>query len=196
MSSVFVAMLALAYFTSRSADMNPAFRRSISLIGALVLLPACLAIAASRSPYPQIRVDGATRVAAWLVAVGLPLAFAGYHRRRGVVFNAIGAAWLIGLATFTNASWTGQLTSYAWCAIGSVGMVAWGIYEQEKPYINMGVVGFAFTVLSFYFSSVMAALDRSIALMAGGVLFLIGGYLLERVRRNLVARVQGAGGRP
>ncbi len=43
----------------------------------------------------------------------------------------------------------------------------------------------------FYFSDVMDKLGRSASLIGLGVLFLFGGWALERTRRQLVARVAG-----
>jgi hypothetical protein len=39
----------------------------------------------------------------------------------------------------------------------------------------------------------MDKLGRSVALIGFGVIFLIGGYELEKLRRKLVARVAGGG---
>lgn len=50
--------------------------------------------------------------------------------------------------------------------------------------------GFALTVLAFYFANVMGKLERSASLMGLGLLFLGGGWLLERTRRRLVAQVK------
>jgi hypothetical protein len=44
----------------------------------------------------------------------------------------------------------------------------------------------------FYFSSVMDKLDRSLGLIMLGVLFLAGGWLLERTRRRLVSSMNPA----
>jgi uncharacterized membrane protein len=71
--------------------------------------------------------------------------------------------------------------------------VAWGLRDSDKARINLGVLGFAVTVFAFYFSSVMDKLGRSVALIGFGVIFLIGGYELEKLRRKLVARVAGGG---
>jgi len=46
-------------------------------------------------------------------------------------------------------------------------------------------------VIIFYFSDVMDKLGRSASLIGLGVLFLFGGWALERARRGLVARVTG-----
>ena len=57
--------------------------------------------------------------------------------------------------------------------------------------VNVGAVIFAATVLAFYFSQVMDKLGRSVSLIGLGVLFLIGGWALERVRRQLVHQARG-----
>jgi hypothetical protein len=76
---------------------------------------------------------------------------------------------------------------YAWCAAGSVAMVAWGIYEFRAERINLGMAGFALTIAFFFFSSVMDRLGRSASLMALGILFVGGGWYWEKLRRKLVA---------
>jgi len=63
------------------------------------------------------------------------------------------------------------------------------VRQRSRLLINLGSAGFAATVLWFYFSSVMDKLGRSFSLIALGLLFLLGGWLLERVRRRLVARI-------
>jgi hypothetical protein len=50
------------------------------------------------------------------------------------------------------------------------------------------------TVAFFYFSSIMDKLGRSASLIGLGVLFLLGGWALERTRRRLIARLEA--GRP
>jgi len=46
----------------------------------------------------------------------------------------------------------------------------------------------ALTLIVFYFSEVFDKLGRSASLIGLGVLFLLGGWLLERLRRQLVQR--------
>jgi uncharacterized membrane protein len=57
--------------------------------------------------------------------------------------------------------------------------------------VNFAAAGFALTVMSFYFETVMTKMGRSVSLMGLGLLFLVGGYLLERVRRRMVGSVKG-----
>ena len=40
---------------------------------------------------------------------------------------------------------------YAWFAIGAVGLCAWGFRDARPARINLGIAGFALTVLAFYF---------------------------------------------
>lgn len=82
------------------------------------------------------------------------------------------------------------LVLYALCALGSVGMVAWGLYEKRKERLNLGIAGFAIAVLFFYFDGFMGKLGRSASLLVLGVLCLVGGYALELTRRRLTARME------
>jgi hypothetical protein len=53
--------------------------------------------------------------------------------------------------------------------------------------VNLGIVGFAIAVGWFYFSDIYGAVSRSLALIGLGVLFLAGGWALEKMRRGLLA---------
>jgi uncharacterized membrane protein len=79
--------------------------------------------------------------------------------------------------------------AYVLVAALTVFLVWWGVREVSKPLVNYGIVAFALTVMWFYFSSVMDKLGRSLGLIALGVLFLAGGWLLETMRRRLVAKM-------
>ena len=80
-----------------------------------------------------------------------------------------------------------NILTYAAVAAAAVFLVAWGVHISAKALVNYGMVAFAFTVMWFYFSSVMDKLGRSLGLITLGVLFLAGGWLLERTRRRLVS---------
>jgi hypothetical protein len=83
-----------------------------------------------------------------------------------------------------------QVGLYGWCALGSVALGFWGLSEARRERINLGVAGFALTVVFFYFSSIMDKLGRSASLIGLGILFLLGGWALERTRRRLIARLE------
>jgi hypothetical protein len=76
------------------------------------------------------------------------------------------------------------------CAVGSIGLVAWGLYEKRKERVNLGVAAFAISVLFFYFDSFMGKLGRSAGLIGLGLICLAGGYALEITRRKLVAKME------
>ena len=77
--------------------------------------------------------------------------------------------------------------------LAAVGLTVWGVREAHRLRINVGVLAFALTVLSFYYSSVFDRIGRSLGLVALGVLFVGGGWLLERTRRRLLDRIGGDG---
>jgi uncharacterized membrane protein len=80
--------------------------------------------------------------------------------------------------------------AYALVASTAVFFVWWGIRNLAKPLVNYGMVGFALTVMWFYFASVMDKLDRSLGLIGLGILFLVGGWALEYTRRRIVAGME------
>ena len=89
--------------------------------------------------------------------------------------------------TYSGRTWTHSepnILTYAVVAAAAVFLVAWGVHISAKALVNYGMVAFALTVMWFYFSSVMDKLGRSLGLITLGVLFLAGGWLLERTRRN------------
>jgi uncharacterized membrane protein len=128
----------------------------------------------------------------------LPLSLAWWLRGKRIWLNVIAAFWVAALSitslrfrvdhavSFTSAN---DLALYAVCALGSIGLIAWGMREGRKERVNLGIAGFALTVLFFYFSTVMDKLGRSASLIGLGLLFLLGGWLLEKTRRRLLAQM-------
>jgi hypothetical protein len=88
----------------------------------------------------------------------------------------------------------GTLPLYAWWATGALALVSWGVAESRTERVNLGSAMFACTILAFYFSQVMDKLGRSASLIGVGILFIAGGWALERGRRHLIRRMEG--GRP
>ena len=80
--------------------------------------------------------------------------------------------------------------AYAMVAAAAIFLVWWGVRTSAKALVNYGMFGFAATVAWFYFSSVMDKLGRSLGLITLGVLFLAGGWFLERTRRRLVSGIE------
>ena len=194
-------VLALTYLSARTAEKGGSPRRAVMTIGWLALLPctgAVLSIPWTWSPQ-QSHISPSLLALGWLGIFGLPLLLAFWMRGRAGWMNVAAAAWVALLGTtvlhqFQPGSLPHQwnkLGPYIWCGIGSVGLVAWGFYEARKERINLGFAAFGLTVVAFYFSDVIDKLGRSASLVGAGVVFLLGGWALERTRRRLIARLGG-----
>jgi uncharacterized membrane protein len=82
-----------------------------------------------------------------------------------------------------------RVAMYAVVAATCVFLAWWGVREASRAIVNFGVAAFALTVVWFYFSDIMGKLDRSLGLIVLGVLFLAGGWALEKTRRRMVASI-------
>ena len=157
----------------------------------------------------QTFVPFSTRVWAWIVIAALPLAIAAFHGHKGLVppTLAIGLAvalpWCLRAQTHLEGHPTPvprtytvlepTLAAYALVALFAVFLCAWGVRMASKALGNLGIVGFAITVAWFYFSDIFDKVGRSLGLIGLGVLFLAGGWALEKMRRRLMARMDAAG---
>jgi uncharacterized membrane protein len=189
-------VLAVTYLSACTDSLVSPTRRALAWIGGLALIPCVLAVLAA-SEISAAGLSGtattAGLTAGWGLGMLLPLAVAFVLRGRAAGWNLLAVLWVVVLGTVghdvtTSYVWH-ELGPYLWCAVGSVGLVAWGLLEKRTERINLGVAGFALTVLIFYFSSVMDKIDRATSLIGLGALFLAGGWILERTRRRLVAHV-------
>jgi hypothetical protein len=192
--AVGVVLLAVAYVSARRDDRDRSLRRGLGWIGGIALIPAAAVVAvltheawdllAREGPLP-----GGLAFAGWSAAIAIPLGLSFFLRGREAWTSALAMAWGVLLALLHP-----EAIGYLWCAAGAVGLVAWGLRDGRPERINLGVAGFAITLLSFYFSNVMDKFGRSLGLMGLGALFLLAGWALERTRRRLLAQIAGARG--
>ncbi len=193
-----ILTLAITYFTALTPDTSSYVRKALSWIGGIILIPASgLAIcfgsygSLNTSPMPPGHL-----VFGWGLALLLPLVLAWLLRGRRVWLNVIAALWVVALSIsgiYLRGSLSHSLDAlpvYVLCALGSVGLVAWGMKEHRKERINLGILGFALTILTFYFSTMMDKLGRSASLVGLGLLFLLGGWFLEKARRRLLGYIK------
>jgi uncharacterized membrane protein len=129
----------------------------------------------------------------WCVIGAALSTVAGSRDQRRVVERA----GLIGLfaATLGLLWWADEykgLPIYPVCLLLALVVAGLGVRFVKKDAINLSVVMFGTTVLFFYSSTVMDKLGRSASLIGLGVLFLAGGFALERTRRRLLSRTKGA----
>lgn len=134
----------------------------------------------------------------WL-GLAIPLLVAWGRKRSSTVYVA--AAALTGLVLphlFRYNYWTAHglshraLAGHAWIAAFAALTAWWGLRERSKALLNFGVVAFGLSVLFFYSSDVMNKLDRSLSLIGLGILFVVGGWLLEKTRRRMTKHMQEA----
>ena len=142
------------------------------------------------------------RIWGWAVIAGLPLFFALFRLRRSLVPVAAALVFSIALPWCTR-TWTEtyhnggfhnsfnrtepNLAAHALVAAFAVFLIWWGVRLGSRALVNLGVVGFAVAVGWFYFSDIFGKVGRSLGLIGLGVLFLAGGWALEKTRRGLVA---------
>ena len=190
-----VACVAIAYFTIGQKKRETSAGKALVWIGGVAILPSLglfvvtgyEAALALRGQEPLPHTDA---VIGWTIALVAPLLFAFVMRGRKVLLNVVATLWiaLLGVISHQN-TMQHSVVVYLWLAIGSVGLIGWGMVERARERVNVGVAGFALTVLGFYFSNVMDKLGRSASLIGLGVLLIAGGWAMERMRRRLVARL-------
>ncbi|HET7208211.1 MAG TPA: DUF2157 domain-containing protein [Terriglobales bacterium] len=197
-----IFLLAITYLTAFYGERRGAERRALAWIGALALIPSAV-VTVTPGGWMFMKSD----LPAGLLAVGtilgllLPLVLAWWLRGRAAWLNGIAAMWVLlamTLTTYTpqqesliHYAWR-EVGPYIWCGLAALGLIAWGLLEARRERINLGVAGFGLTVIVFYFSEVMDKLGRSASLIGFGILFLVLGWLLEKTRRQLVAKVRAA----
>ncbi len=177
--AAFVALTALAYLSAARRDEESPWRHALAAIGAVAVIPAwILAAVLPKAPFSG----------AWLLLVPLPVAYGLRGRRSWPLVAWAGWIALQVLASSNKMPVTGHLIA----GFAAVALAGWGIAELRKERVNLGLAGFVICVLSFYFSYVADAINRSLGLIVLGVLFLAGGWQLERLRRKLMRRIEGA----
>ena len=186
----FILLTALAYLAAEPSDgRETGVRRALVWLGGLALIPATVALVLLRSPssHHGEPLSGGFMALGWIVAITLPLGVGIALRRANLPPLGLAAVWVV--AGTALASYRG-VVPYLWSAVLAAGVIWWGLQDRRTERINLGIAGFALTVLVFYFSDVMDKLGRSASLIGLGLLFLGGGYLLERTRRRLIANVR------
>ncbi|MGA3081060.1 MAG: DUF2157 domain-containing protein [Terracidiphilus sp.] len=140
----------------------------------------------------------------WVDIAAIPLLFAAFKFRKSAIPVAVAICFSAALPwcqriwseyNYYNADGSPHyfvrnepnFAAHALVATLAVFIIWWGVRQTSKALVNLGIVGFAIAVGWFYFSDIMDKLDRSLGLIGLGVLFLAGGWALEKTRRRIVA---------
>jgi uncharacterized membrane protein len=144
----------------------------------------------------------------WVAIAAVPLLFAVFKFSKSVIPVAVAICFSIALP-WCQRIWTEyynyggdnhgsyvrngpNLAAHALVAAFCVFIIWWGVRHVRQALVNLGIVGFAITVIWFYFSDIFDKLDRSLGLIGLGILFLAGGWALEKARRKLVGGMKKA----
>jgi hypothetical protein len=171
-----------------------------AVYGTVFLLAGWVAFSSDQTFLPY-----GTRVWAWVAIAAVPLLIAAFHGHKGLVPIAVAIAFVIALPwcqhTSTEIYHRGDgiqtayvqtspnLLAHALVAAFAVFLCWWGVRLLSRARVNLGIVGFAAAVLWFYFSDIYNDHERALGLIGLGVLFLAGGWALEKMRRRILARM-------
>ena len=120
-----------------------------------------------------------TRAAAIALVIALPWCYSATTESYHYVGGASG--------TYTITS--PNLLAHALVAAFAVFLCWWGVRMLSRALVNLGIMGFAGAVGWFYFSDIYNDHERALGLIGLGVLFLAGGWALEKMRRRILARM-------
>jgi uncharacterized membrane protein len=171
-----------------------------TVVGIVLMLSAWTSWSADQSFIPF-----GTRVWAWIAIAALPLVIAAFHGHKGLIPIAASIAFCLALP-WCFRTWTESyaypggvkatyvrtdpnLLAHALVAAFAVFLCWWGVRIVSRALVNLGIVGFAAAVGWFYFSDIMSKFNRSLGLIGLGILFLAGGWALEKMRRRILARM-------
>jgi hypothetical protein len=145
-----------------------------------------------------------TRFWAWTVIAAVPLVIAAFKGHWGLIPPASAVVFSIALPwcqhiwvdridlDFGTQPFTRNepnLVAHALVAAFAVFIIWWGVRHASRALVNLGIVYFAISVAWFYFSNIFDKVGRSLGLIGLGILFLAGGWALEKARRGLLTRM-------
>jgi uncharacterized membrane protein len=145
-----------------------------------------------------------TRFWGWAAIAAIPLLLSLLRLSKSTLPVLVGIIFALALPWCTH-TWTQRypmgpaygsynrtdpnLAAYALVAVFYVFLIWWGVRQVSRALVNLAIVGFGGTVAWFYFSDLLDKMDRSLGLIGLGVLFLAGGWVLEKTRRSLLAHM-------
>jgi uncharacterized membrane protein len=141
----------------------------------------------------------------WALIAALPLLFSLFRFRKSLLPVLAGIIFALALPWCTH-TWTQHypmgpsygsytrtdpnLAAYALVGAFCVFLIGWGVRQISRALVNLAIVGFGATVAWFYFSDLLDKMDRSVGLIGLGILFLAGGWVLEKTRRSLLKHME------
>jgi len=170
-----------------------------SVVGVFLLLDSWRSWTGMQ-PFPPLH----TRVWAWVIIAATPILFSLFRARKSLIPVIAAVGFVIALP-WCERVWTERwhyaknygsytrtepnLVAHAIVAGFCVFLIWWGVRQASRGLVNFGIVAFGITVAWFYFSNIFDKFGRSLGLIGLGILFLAGGWALEKTRRGLLAHI-------
>lgn len=155
----------------------------------------------------QTFVPFSVQVWAWIVIAAIPLAVSAFHGHRGLIPIALAIVCAIVLPwcnrslmvtetvgnlerTFTRSE--PGFAAHVIVMVFALFLCGWGVRIASRALVNLSIAYFGIAVAWFYFSNVFSKAGRSLGLIGFGILFLAGGWMLEKTRRRLMLHIDSA----
>jgi uncharacterized membrane protein len=186
-------LLSILYFSVPQKESNRALRLGLVWVGCFTVIPFLGDVMFSGESYSwrfkpssmPLHLAALGYAAAYVPA----LALAASIRKKQAAWLFGAAAWVLVLGLVSRErNLEHNPWIYLWVAVGACLLCWWGVHDNRRLFINYGTAIFALDVLAFYFSSVLDKLGRSMGLILLGAIFLAGGWILNRLRSDLIAR--------
>ena len=194
------AVLYLTFFIGSKRKVLQGILFAVAAIFSLVGI--CVLLEGWHSWGDQTYLQLGLRTWGWVDIAAIPLLFAVFRFRKSVIPVTVAIIFSIALP-WCQRTWTEyygygdhhgsyvhngpNLAAHALVAAFAVFLIWWGVRQLSQALVNLGIIGFAITLIWFYFSDIFDKLDRSLGLIGLGILFLAGGWALEKTRRKLVS---------
>jgi len=147
-----------------------------------------------------------TRFWGWAAIAALPLVIAAFKGHKGLIPVAAAIAlsialpWCYRTHRYDNGGGyvraEPNILAHTLVAAFAAFLIWWGVRQASRALVNFGIFGFAITVAWFYFSDIFDKVGRSLGLIGLGILFLAGGWALEKTRRRLITGIRAQGADP
>ena len=179
-------LTSLTYFTAPDRTPLTPARSVLMWMGGLALVPAAVtwAVVATGLDLPALGQPFWLSLLVWVVTLGGPVILGWWLRPHRFWPLALAAIWMVLDLVIQVQGFS--VLSFAWWGVGSVGLMLWGSTEARAERVNIGTVLLATTLIGFYFTEVIGRFDRSLSLLGLGLFFLVGGWVLNRLRQALL----------
>jgi uncharacterized membrane protein len=201
-------MGAILYLTFFVRSERKLVRRILFAVAAVAAVIGTMMMTSGWISYSsaQTFVPFSVRIWAWIAIAALPLGIAALHGHKGLIPVALGIGFATALPWCTR-TWTMEafgeihrsvtrtepsLAAHATIMLFALFLSLWGVRIASRRLVNLSIAYFGAATAWFYFSNVWDKVGRSLGLIGLGVLLLVGGWMLEKMRRRFMLRMDAA----